>query len=109
MQINPCIITCNIVYAMYYNHLTGQPRKRLAHVYDLVKSKTVCEGGDEMEIKGDPNPENPEEEGASKKKGHGGCGRYQPKLRRTGERVRDGSYELKQVVALEIQNFEFKD
>ena len=57
----------------------------MAHVYDLVKSKTVCEGGDEMDIKGDPNPENPEEEGQPKKKGHGGCGRFQPKLRRTGE------------------------
>ena len=27
----------------------GYPRKRLAHIYDLVKGVKVCEGGDEME------------------------------------------------------------
>ncbi len=26
-----------------------QPRKRLAHIYDLCKAKNICEGGDEME------------------------------------------------------------
>ena len=27
----------------------GQPRKRLAHVYDLCKGKNICEGGEEMD------------------------------------------------------------
>ena len=28
----------------------GQPRKRMAHMYDLCKGKKICEGGDEMDI-----------------------------------------------------------
>lgn len=28
----------------------GQPRKRLAFVYDLCKGKNICEGGDEMDL-----------------------------------------------------------
>ena len=28
----------------------GQPRKRMAHIYDLCKGKNICEGGDEMDI-----------------------------------------------------------
>lgn len=28
----------------------GQPRKRLAFVYDLCKGKNICEGGDEMDV-----------------------------------------------------------
>ncbi|XP_013419697.1 DNA-directed RNA polymerase II subunit RPB1-like isoform X2 [Lingula anatina] len=55
----------------------GQPRKRLAHVYDLCKGKNICEGGDEMD-------KEPEEGEGDAKKGHGGCGRYQPKIRRMG-------------------------
>ena len=27
----------------------GQPRKRMAHIYDLCKGKNICEGGDEMD------------------------------------------------------------
>lgn len=57
----------------------GYPRKRLAHVYDLCKSKRVCEGGDEMDV---IKNENGEVDQA--KKGHGGCGRFQPKIRRNG-------------------------
>ncbi|XP_059480715.1 DNA-directed RNA polymerase II subunit RPB1 [Neocloeon triangulifer] len=62
----------------------GQPRKRLAFVYDLCKGKNICEGGDEMDLAKDPdrNPEDPG--GAAKKQGHGGCGRYQPNIRRAG-------------------------
>ena len=37
------------------------PRKRMAHIYDLCKVKNICEGGDPS---------------------HGGCGRYQPTIRR---------------------------
>ncbi|XP_078050939.1 RNA polymerase II subunit RpII215 [Augochlora pura] len=58
----------------------GQPRKRLTFVYDLCKSKNICEGGDEMDI----NKENQEQQAADRKPGHGGCGRYQPNLRRSG-------------------------
>ncbi|XP_039291023.1 DNA-directed RNA polymerase II subunit RPB1 [Nilaparvata lugens] len=60
----------------------GQPRKRLTFVYDLCKGKNICEGGDEMDLNkdnvDDPNSQQP------KKAGHGGCGRYQPNLRRAG-------------------------
>lgn len=28
----------------------GQPRKRLAFIYDLCKGKNICEGGDEMDL-----------------------------------------------------------
>ena len=31
------------------NKSKGQPRKRLAHVYDLCRTKKVCEGGEEMD------------------------------------------------------------
>ncbi|XP_014262669.1 DNA-directed RNA polymerase II subunit RPB1 [Cimex lectularius] len=59
----------------------GQPRKRLTFVYDLCKGKNICEGGDEMDI----GKENMDESAQSNRKpGHGGCGRYQPNLRRTG-------------------------
>uniref|UniRef100_A0A023F603 DNA-directed RNA polymerase subunit n=2 Tax=Triatoma infestans TaxID=30076 RepID=A0A023F603_TRIIF len=60
----------------------GQPRKRLTFVYDLCKGKNICEGGDEMDI----TKENMEEiaQNPNRKPGHGGCGRYQPSLRRTG-------------------------
>ncbi|KAL9705875.1 hypothetical protein quinque_009393 [Culex quinquefasciatus] len=57
----------------------GQPRKRLAYVYDLCKGKKICEGGEDMDITKDGAPPDP-----NKKQGHGGCGHYQPSLRRTG-------------------------
>ncbi|XP_030760113.1 DNA-directed RNA polymerase II subunit RPB1-like [Sitophilus oryzae] len=56
----------------------GQPRRRLAFVYDLCKGKNICEGGDEMDIKKD------EQNDPNKKQSHGGCGRYQPSIRRSG-------------------------
>ena len=42
----------------------GQPRKRLAHVYDLCKGKNICEGGEEMDIKKE-NPDDPNNEKVS--------------------------------------------
>ncbi len=42
------------------------PRKRLQHVYDLCKSKKVCEGGDIMDQKFDANLAN-QEQGEEKK------------------------------------------
>ncbi|CAM4641943.1 unnamed protein product [Lepidochelys kempii] len=61
----------------------GQPKKRLTHVYDLCKGKNICEGGEEMDNKfGVEQPDGDED--LTKEKGHGGCGRYQPRIRRTG-------------------------
>ncbi|CAD7094132.1 unnamed protein product [Hermetia illucens] len=57
----------------------GQPRKRLAYVYDLCKGKKICEGGEDMDLTKDGQPVDP-----SKKAGHGGCGHYQPSIKRTG-------------------------
>src|SRR5262249_46715261 len=62
-------------------------KKRLVLIADLCKSKKVCEGGDELdEVKLDPDepPEDDEDADLTKKKSHGGCGRYQPQYRRTG-------------------------
>ncbi|XP_064456621.1 DNA-directed RNA polymerase II subunit RPB1-like [Ornithodoros turicata] len=59
----------------------GAPRKRLAHVYDLCKGKNICEGGDEIDAK---VGESQVQEDTNKKVGHGGCGRYQPSIRRSG-------------------------
>ena len=60
----------------------GLPRKRLDGVYDLCKGKNICEGGDEID--GDYKKEDAENPTEEKKPSHGGCGRYQPKYRRTG-------------------------
>ena len=38
----------------------NQPRKRFAHLYDLCKTRNICEGGEDME-KMEENQENPEE------------------------------------------------
>uniref|UniRef100_A0A8D0HRU2 DNA-directed RNA polymerase subunit n=1 Tax=Sphenodon punctatus TaxID=8508 RepID=A0A8D0HRU2_SPHPU len=61
----------------------GQPKKRLTHVYDLCKGKNICEGGEEMDNKFGVE-QNEGDEDITKEKGHGGCGRYQPRIRRTG-------------------------
>ncbi|CAG0900840.1 unnamed protein product [Darwinula stevensoni] len=90
----------------------GQPRKRLAHVYDLCKGKMVCEGGEEIET---DNPDDPNS-GKSKKPGlHSGCGRYQPKIRRTGleltaewKHVNEDSQEKKVVLSAERVHEIFK-
>ncbi|KAI2810971.1 DNA-directed RNA polymerase II subunit RPB1 [Blomia tropicalis] len=64
----------------------GNPRKRLAHVYDLCKGKNICEGGDDDMFGKDPNDFGNDNDMALKKKinMHGGCGRYQPQIRREG-------------------------
>eukprot|EP00795_Rhopilema_esculentum_P016726 gene16726-8179_t len=59
------------------------PRKRMQHVYDLCKTKSVCEGGDIMDQQFDANLAGQDEQ-RDTKKNHGGCGRYQPKIRRQG-------------------------
>ncbi|OWR53673.1 DNA-directed RNA polymerase II subunit RPB1 [Danaus plexippus] len=55
----------------------GQPRKRLTYVYDLCKGKNICEGGEDMDI-------GKEGEEGKRGTGHGGCGHYQPSIRRQG-------------------------
>lgn len=57
----------------------GQPRKRLAYVYDLCKGKNICEGGEDMDLTKDGQQPDP-----GKKLGHGGCGNHQPSIRRAG-------------------------
>lgn len=37
----------------------GQPRKRLAFVYDLCKGKNICDGGDEMDVGKEGDEQNP--------------------------------------------------
>lgn len=39
----------------------SHPRKRLQHIYDLAKAKSLCEGGDVMDKKFDPMLELPSE------------------------------------------------
>uniref|UniRef100_H2Z9D8 DNA-directed RNA polymerase subunit n=1 Tax=Ciona savignyi TaxID=51511 RepID=H2Z9D8_CIOSA len=82
----------------------GQPRKRLAHVYELCKGKNICEGGEEMDNTFDVQ-----------QLGHGGCGRYQPKIRRNGmelvaewKHVNEDSQEKKIVVSAERVHEIFK-
>ncbi|KAH8273032.1 hypothetical protein KR018_000950 [Drosophila ironensis] len=81
----------------------GQPRKRLAYVYDLCKGKTICEGGEDMDLTKDNQQPDP-----NKKPGHGGCGHYQPSIRRTGldltaewKHANEDSQEKKIVVSAE--------
>ncbi|XGW22124.1 hypothetical protein V3C99_004806 [Haemonchus contortus] len=57
----------------------GNPRRRLTLIYDMCKSKVVCDGGNEIE---NVNPE--EGDDTEKVIKAGGCGRYQPSYRRTG-------------------------
>lgn len=56
----------------------GNPRRRMAMIYDMCKSKSVCEGADTLEMDAENMDEGEREIKA------GGCGRYQPSYRRTG-------------------------
>lgn len=55
----------------------GQPRKRLTYVYDLCKGKNICEGGECVDMKTN-------DEEVKSIAGHGGCGHYQPLIKRIG-------------------------
>lgn len=67
----------------------NNPRKRLTAIYDLCKTKTVCEGGEDID---QMKPQQSEfsidiaktEDDEKKKLAHGGCGRVQPQIRRAG-------------------------
>ncbi|XP_055313031.1 DNA-directed RNA polymerase II subunit RPB1 [Sitodiplosis mosellana] len=81
----------------------GQPRKRLTYVYDLCKGKKICEGGEDMDLAKDAAQADP-----TKKQGHGGCGHYQPSIKRSGleltaewKNVNENSQEKKIVVTAE--------
>ncbi|EDV28888.1 uncharacterized protein TRIADDRAFT_49721 [Trichoplax adhaerens] len=51
----------------------GRLRVRLQHIYDLCKSKNICQ-----------NDDGEDAEGLDEKKEHSGCGRHQPIIRRNG-------------------------
>ncbi|KAK7074173.1 DNA-directed RNA polymerase II subunit RPB1 [Halocaridina rubra] len=83
----------------------GQPRKRLLHIYNLCKGKMICEGGDEVDVT--KEPEDPTQV-VKKTSGHGGCGRYQPNVKRIGlelmaewKHVNEDTQERKQVLTAE--------
>uniref|UniRef100_H2Z9E5 DNA-directed RNA polymerase subunit n=1 Tax=Ciona savignyi TaxID=51511 RepID=H2Z9E5_CIOSA len=98
------ILRCVCYYCSRLLVEKGQPRKRLAHVYELCKGKNICEGGEEMDNTFDVQ-----------QLGHGGCGRYQPKIRRNGmelvaewKHVNEDSQEKKIVVSAERVHEIFK-
>lgn len=57
---------------------TRDPKKRLAEVHSLTKTKNECE----MDEPKDEAEMTPEERNAAR--GHGGCGHIQPLIRREG-------------------------
>lgn len=81
----------------------GQAGKRLTHVYDLCKSKRICDGHEDVPDAFSKDSEEP------RKETPGGCGRYQPKkMRREGteltaewDQTNDDSQEKKLVVTAE--------
>lgn len=78
---------------------------RFKKVYNICKTKSTCEGGDEGDAE-DEEDQNLLER--RKKKGHGGCGNSQPKITRDAmklmaefKNVGDESVEKKQVLSAE--------
>jgi len=68
---------------------------RLKTVLDICKSKTICEGGDELDEEQQQQQQQLAENGEVLiKKKHGGCGGYQPNYKRDGMKI---SVEFKQV------------
>ncbi|KAF9977602.1 DNA-directed RNA polymerase II subunit rpb1 [Actinomortierella ambigua] len=61
------------------------PKVRLKYVWELCKTKMVCEGGDEIDGEMGEEPEYDENGNpVPKKKSHGGCGHRQPIFRKEG-------------------------
>ncbi|KAG0260993.1 DNA-directed RNA polymerase II subunit rpb1 [Actinomortierella ambigua] len=61
------------------------PKVRLKYVWELCKTKMVCEGGDEIDGEMAEEPEYDEAGNpVPKKKSHGGCGHRQPVFRKEG-------------------------
>lgn len=61
---NPCVQNNEKVKEVVAK-TRSHPRKRLQYIYDLAKSKSVCEGGDVMEKKFDPLSDLPQDPGQS--------------------------------------------
>ncbi|VDM64360.1 unnamed protein product [Angiostrongylus costaricensis] len=57
----------------------GNPRRRLTLIYDMCKSKVVCDGGNEIESQTVEDGDDGEKVIKAS-----GCGRYQPSYRRAG-------------------------
>lgn len=71
------------------NDTKGNPRKRLNLIYELCKTKTICEGGEDIDQLKPHNEFNSidvvkTEDDEKKKLAHGGCGHAQPAIRRSG-------------------------
>jgi len=77
------------------------PKLRQKAVYNICKGINICAGGDETE-------EQPAEDGQPPKPRHGGCGGYQPSIKKDGfkinaefKQLQDDSIEKKQVLTAE--------
>ena len=84
--------------------------RRMQAIYDLCKSKTICETAEESE-----QTQEGEATQTPVVKGHEGCGRFQPKLRRNGleltgewKHVNDESQEKKITLSAERVHEVFK-
>ncbi|PFX11588.1 DNA-directed RNA polymerase II subunit RPB1-like, partial [Stylophora pistillata] len=75
----------------------NQPRERLQDIYDLCKGRKLCEAGNFVD-----DEQQSVDLDEAEKKSHGGCGRNQPQIRRSGldltaewEEVNEDSQEKK--------------
>jgi DNA-directed RNA polymerase II subunit RPB1 len=61
-------------------------KARLRAVWDVCKSKMICEGGDDMDLDGldDEGMIEGEDGEMKRRKPHGGCGHKQPVIRKEG-------------------------
>ncbi|KAL6045208.1 DNA-directed RNA polymerase II subunit RPB1 [Balamuthia mandrillaris] len=81
-------------------------KHRFQRVYKICQTKNVCEGGDEI----DETEETEEGTVVKKRKSHGGCGNYQPKISKDGLKVtaefknvsEDANVEKKKVLTAEV-------
>lgn len=81
------------------------PKTRLNVIFNMCKTKSICETGEEDEQQQQQSGEDGEKE---HKKPHGGCGNFQPKVTRDGlkltaefKNVNDESIEKKQLLTAE--------
>jgi DNA-directed RNA polymerase II subunit RPB1 len=66
---------------------TRDPKRRLLQVWAIAKTKSVCEGGEDMDVDKPDDADGAafgEDEDGKKKKSHGGCGHKQPTIRKDG-------------------------
>ena len=79
-------------------------------VFNICKTKSICETGEHEDLQREEQADDTLEE--HKKKPHGGCGNFQPKITRDGLKlmaeykdVIDESVEKKQLLTAEKVNF----